>query len=137
MTASAIIMNLASLTLGAQAKLTPEQKRELMWLILFVVAAGITLLVIVMLLMRSNKRQLLKLESRPAKKHAANPDIWKAGGDRLIARMSPFPKANPSDGHLDVEDEEDRQDPETDDASSDDDVNDEEENDNDENQTRS
>lgn len=107
MVASAFIPHLIQLTLAAGTKLSTEQKRELLWLILFVIAAGIALIVTVVLLMRSNRRQLMGLEPRQPKKPAVIPDIWKAGGDRLVARMSPFPKANPSDAHLDAAEDDD------------------------------
>ncbi len=107
MTAGAFIPQLIQITLAADARLSPEQKRELLWLILFVIAAGVALIVTVVLLMRSNRRRLMGLEPRQPRKPAIIPDIWKAGGDRLIARMSPFPKANPSDAHLDAAEEDD------------------------------
>jgi len=92
MTAAAIISSF-TFAQAAADRLPVERKRELIWLILFVLAAGITLLVVVMLLMRAWRRNVARLQNERRQLSAAlPPDIWKAGGDRLIARMSPFPK---------------------------------------------
>lgn len=96
MNPTAITTLLIQLALAADEKLPTEKKRELLWLILFVVAAGVTLLTIVLLLLRTWRRNLDRLKEE-RKQLAAIPDIWKAGGDRLTAKMSPFPKADDSD----------------------------------------
>ncbi len=80
-------------------KLTAEQKQQLVWLILFVLAAGLSLIVIVILMMRVWRRNLARLAAERRDLAATIPDIWKAGGDRLIAKMSPFPKADDSAPH--------------------------------------
>ncbi len=99
-------------------RLTDEQKQHLIWLILFVFVAGATLIVVVVLMMRVWRRSLARLSAQRRQLAASIPDIWKAGGDRLIARMSPFPKADDSaphapynEGDLHESDDDDPQDP--------------------------
>ena len=73
-----------------------ESRKELLWLILFVLLIGLVLIVTVMLLMRTWRRQLLRERSRRAGDGDA-PDIWKTGGERLLAGMANA-KDDPFDG---------------------------------------
>ena len=69
----------------------PDQTRKLLLLILFVLVVGVVLIVTVILLLRAWRRQLIRAaQQRRAARDDA--DIWKAGGERLIAKMSPFPR---------------------------------------------
>ncbi len=104
----ALLTSLASITPAVEKvaeKLPPDKRRELLWLIFFVTAAGLTLIIIVMLLLRVWRRSVARLQNERKKQLAAIPDIWKEGGNRLIAKMSPFPKADPSDAAVDDPDE--------------------------------
>lgn len=69
----------------------PEKREELVWLILFVVAIGVVLLVTTMLLMRAWRRHITRVRGKEPKTPDM-PDIWHTSGQRLSAKMSPFPR---------------------------------------------
>lgn len=104
---SASIAMSALLARTAADRLPIERRRELIWLILFVAAAGVTLLVVVMMLMRVWRRNVLRLQKERRQLSQPLPDIWKAGGDRLIAKMSPFPKPPPRHSDSEAFDDDD------------------------------
>lgn len=68
-------------------KLSPQQQKDIKWIVAFVASIGLILLVTVALLMRVLRRRLREMESNRKVKDEM-PDIWLAGGRRLTEQMS-------------------------------------------------
>jgi len=92
----------------------PDDKRASVLAAVLVI--GLALLVglfMISWLMRTWRRHTDRL-NRAADRDATMPDIWKESGDRLLAKMSPYPRGSGgSDAHLDHDFDDD---PPTDDS---------------------
>lgn len=81
----------------------PDAKRELLSIIIMISAIGLVLIVTTILLMSAWRRHLArnKAKADSGRDHARDePDIWKAGGQRLLNELT-------DSGAMDLDDSED------------------------------
>jgi hypothetical protein len=72
-----------------------DPQHDLFWIVMFTVSIGMVGLIIVAFLMAAWRRYNQRLSNTPPRGDSM-PDIWQAGRDRLISKMSPYPR--PDDG---------------------------------------
>jgi len=66
-------------------------RHDIVWIVLFIIMVGMVGLVMVAFLMAAWRRYNQRL-SHTSKHSEPMPDIWQASRDRLVAKMSPYPR---------------------------------------------